>query len=210
MSSINLEEKENFCKTLAFFFSPPEAETIEEFQKVGWLTFFQDAITYLGGASPLPNEISFPRELQTFFADWPEEYSRLFSGLNAQAVSLVESFYKPWTLDPDNHLSFAREKGLLQGDSAIHVSAMYQHCGMEVAEEFRSCPDHLAVELEFLSLLYERATDREIKSFIADHLDWVPLLKQEVCRFQPHPVYAMVLELLDFFLTREKERLMIS
>jgi TorA maturation chaperone TorD len=209
MNSVNLEERENLCKTIAFFFSPPEVETVEEFRKMGGLTFFQEAFTSLGGSSLFPDGTPPLGELQTFSANWIDEYGRLFSGLNGHGVSLVESFYKSWTLDPECHLSFAREKGLLQGDSALHVSALYRHCGMEVADEFKSCPDHLAVELEFLSFLYQWATDREIKIFIADHLDWVPLLKQELSRFQPHPVYAMVLELLDFFLTREKERLMI-
>jgi len=210
MSSINLEERENLCKTIASFFSSPDAETIEEFQSMGGLTLFQEAITSLGGDCPLPYGTPPLRELQTFFADWPDEYGRLFSRLNSHGVSLVESFYKPWTRDPDCHLSFARERGLLQGDSALHVSALYQHCGMEVSEEFRDCPDHLAAELEFLSLLYERATDREIKAFIADHLDWVPMLKQELNRFHPHPAYTLTIELLDLFLNREKERLMIS
>jgi putative dimethyl sulfoxide reductase chaperone len=209
MNSINLEERENLCKAIASIFSSPEAETIEEFQNTGALTFFQEAITSLGG-SPLLSDGTPPLpELQTFFPDWPDEYERLFAGLDGLGVSLVESFYKPWTLDPNCHLSFAREKGLLQGDPALHVSALYQHCGMEVAEEFETCPDHLAVELEFLSLLYRCATDREIKIFIADHLDWVPLLKQELSRFRPYPAYTLAMELLDLFLKREKERLMI-
>jgi putative dimethyl sulfoxide reductase chaperone len=210
MTSINPEEKEDFCKTMAHFFSPPDIDRREEFQNVGGAGFFQKAITSLGGDHLFPEGTSFPLELQPFFADWLDEYGRLFSPWTGEGVSLIESSYKPWTLAPDCHLSFARGKGLLQGDSALHVSALYRHCGMEVAEEFRACPDHLAVELEFLSLLYERATDREIKAFIADHLDWVPLLKQELSRFNPHLAYALAIELLDRFINKEKERLMIS
>ena len=40
MSPINFEDRENFCRTIAFFFSAPEAERIEKFQKVGGQTFF--------------------------------------------------------------------------------------------------------------------------------------------------------------------------
>jgi hypothetical protein len=210
MSPINLEEKETFCKTMAFFFSPPDPERWEEFQNMGGAVLFQKAITSLGGDHLFPDGIPLPLELRPLFADWPDEYARLFSPWTGEGVSLIESSYKPWTLDPDCHLSFARGKGLLQGDSAIHVSAVYQHCGMEVAEEYSSCPDHLVVELEFLSFLYEWATDREIKIFITDHLDWVPLLKQELSRFQPHPAYILAMKSLDLFINREKERLMIS
>jgi TorA maturation chaperone TorD len=207
MSLINLEEKEDFCKTMAHFFSPPELERSEEFQNIGGVVFFQKAITSLGGDHLFPDGIPLPLELKTFFADWPDEYGRLFSPLTGEGVSLIESSYKPWTLDPDCHLSFARGKGLLQGDSALHVSVVYQHCGMEVAEEYRSCPDHLVVELEFLSFLYEWATDREIKIFITDHLDWVTLLKQELFRFRAHPVCILAIKLLELFLAKEKERL---
>jgi TorA maturation chaperone TorD len=209
MSSIRSEERENLCKTIAAFFASPETETIKEFQKKGGLTFFQETIASLGGDLPFPDRPEVSKKLHTFFKDWPEEYERLFSGLNSPEVSLVESFYKPWTLDPGCRLSFAGKKGRLQGDPAHHVSAVYQHCGMEVFEEFKACPDHLVVEMEFLSLLYQCATDHEIRIFIRDHLDWVPVLKQELSRFHPHPAYALAVEVLDLFLKREKERLMI-
>jgi putative dimethyl sulfoxide reductase chaperone len=205
MSPINREERENFCKAIAFFFSAPEAERIEEFQRMEGLTFFRETIASLGGDSPLPDGIPLPFELQTFFAVWPDEYGRLFSRLNGQGISLVESSYKPWTHDPGCHLSFAREKGLLQGDSALHVSAIYRQCGMEVAEEF-----HLSLEMEFLAFLYRWASDRQIKIFIADHLDWISLLKEKLNPFHPHPAYVLALELLNFFLDKEKKRLEIK
>jgi TorA maturation chaperone TorD len=209
MTSIKHKERELLCKTMASFFAPPEAGAMAEFQKIGGLRYFQETIALLRGDPSLSDSIETSRRSQTFFADWAEEYGRLFSHMNGQGIPLMESSYKPWTRDPDCHLSFAREKGLLQGDSALHVSALYQQCGMELAEEFKACPDHLAVELEFLSFLYRWATDHEIRIFIGDHLDWVPLLKKELSRFHPHPAYALAMELLDLFLNREKERLRI-
>ena len=61
------------------------------------------------------------------------------------------------------------------GDSAIHLLTIFQQCGLEVAEPFKGMPDHIIIELEFLSYLYQEAGDREIKRFIEDHLDWIPL-----------------------------------
>lgn len=80
------------------------------------------------------------------------EYDRLFSGLREESICLVESFYKPWTRDAHCPLPFASERGLLMGDSAIHLLAIYQQCGLEVSEEFKGYPDHIVMKLEFLSL----------------------------------------------------------
>jgi len=122
-------------------------------------------------------------------------------------VSLIESPYKPWTQDGECRLAFAREKGLLGGDSALHMAAIFRHSGVEVPPRFAACPDHLVLELEFLSALYAEATDHEVRQFIQDHLDWIPRLKEEMIRFRPHPFYLGAVELLDLFLNHERDRL---
>jgi TorA maturation chaperone TorD len=146
-------------------------------------------------------------EPENLSGDLKVEYARLFSGLSEESTSLVESFYKRWTQDPNCPLPFASERGLLMGDSAVHLLEIYRQCGIEVSEEFRGCPDHIAMELEFLSYLYQWATDVEIKMFIKDHLDWIPLVEQELKRFHPHSFYSGALEILDLFLNKERERL---
>ena len=93
------------------------------------------------------------------------------------------------------------------GDSALHLLEIYHQCGLEASEEFKGCPDHIAMELEFLSYLYRWATDVEIKMFIKDHLNWTPLLKEELDRRHPHPFYVTALEVLALFLKRERARL---
>ena len=143
----------------------------------------------------------------TLLKDLGEEYSRLFSELSEESISLVESFYKPWTLDPHCTLPFASQRGFLMGDSALHLLEIYRQCGLEAADEWKGAPDHLVLELEFLSTLYRRATDREVEQFIKDHLDWIPLLKEEMDRSDPHPFYRSALEVLDLFLGQERKRL---
>ncbi|OGP54089.1 MAG: hypothetical protein A2Y65_12750 [Deltaproteobacteria bacterium RBG_13_52_11] len=96
------------------------------------------------------------------------------------------------------------------GDSAIHLLEIYRACNLEITEEFKGCPDHIVMELEFLFYLYQSATDIEIKTFIEDHMDWIPLLKEEFKRFHPHPFYVSTLEVLDLFLNRERERLEVE
>jgi TorA maturation chaperone TorD len=46
-----------------------------------------------------------------------------------------------------------------------------------------------------------------VGQFIQDHLDWLPRLKEEMIRLQPHPFYLSALELLDGFLDHERDRL---
>jgi TorA maturation chaperone TorD len=135
-----------------------------------------------------------------------EEYDRLFSGTGNERISLVESFYKPWTLDPHCSLPFAKEKGFLMGDSAIHLSTLFQQCKIEVAEPFKGMPDHVVIELEFLSYLYQGGGEEEVKRFIEDHLDWIPLLKEEFEKAHAHPFYISLIEMLDLFIQQEKGR----
>ena len=203
-------EKEDFCQWMAALFSPPECDTMEHL-RAGAISFrMEGRIKSLGGdrswligLTPLENPGALYSELE-------KEYERLFAGPEGNSVSLVESTYKPWTQDEGCHLSFAREKGLLMGDSAVHMAAIFQQSGVEVPEKFRACPDHLVLELEFLSALYGKATDRESKQFIQDHLDWVPELKESLLRHHSHPFYLSAVELLNSFLDRERERLEIT
>ncbi|MCX8117175.1 MAG: molecular chaperone TorD family protein [Desulfobacterota bacterium] len=135
------------------------------------------------------------------------EYFRLFENEGGVKISLVESCYKPWTRDPDCLLPFAREKGFLMGDSALHLSALYQYCGLEVPDLFKGMPDHLVLELEFLSFLYRHGREREARRFIEDHLDWIPSLVEMCQSVQAHPFYLSLVELLRLFLDSEKVRL---
>jgi TorA maturation chaperone TorD len=144
---------------------------------------------------------------QIFLRDLKEEYDRLFSDTASGSISLVESFYKPWTKDPHCSLPFAKEKGFLMGDSAVHLSTVFQHYGMEVTGPFKGMPDHIIIELEFLSHLYQKAGDEEIKKFIKDHLDWIPFLKESFEKACAHPFYISLIEILDLFINQEKRRL---
>jgi putative dimethyl sulfoxide reductase chaperone len=201
------EERERFCELLARLFSPPDQEMIEQIHQGNIHSFLEHYIQSWGGKTGLLKGFLIEDDPEILFRDLKEEYSRLFSDVGGENISLVESFYKPWTQDPHCILTFASEKGLLMGDSAIHLSTVYQECGLETGEEFQGMPDHLIVELEFLSYLYRWGGDKEIKMFMEDHLDWIPLLKEEFRRFRPHPFYRSLLEVLDLFLGMERKRL---
>jgi TorA maturation chaperone TorD len=200
-------EKEHLCGLMAGLFSPPERGMIDGVRKGDVFSLLANGVKAWGGDPALLIGLQPSGSQEAFFVELQREYGRLFSGKRENSISLVESTYKPWTQDGECRLSFAREKGLLKGDSALHMEAILRQLGVEVPETFKACPDHLVLELEFLSALYGEAADREVGQFIQDHLDWIPHLKKELIGFQPHPFYLSAVELLDLFLTHERERL---
>jgi TorA maturation chaperone TorD len=203
------QEKGSFSQLLASFFYPPDQELILKIHEGFLYSYF---LRYFQSWEEVPDLLKgflMEGDPEVLLKDLSEAYESLL-GLGREGISLVESYYKPWTLDPHCPLPFASSKGLLMGDSALHLLEIYRLCNLEVAEEFRGRPDHLALELEFLSYLYRWATDVEIKKFIEDHLDWINLLKGEFKRVQPHSFYVSALEVLDLFIHRERNRLEVE
>jgi TorA maturation chaperone TorD len=204
MNQMTRIEGERFSQVMALLFSPPDEEMIEQMAKGNLSAFVAPYVLSWVETRAFWKDGS-SRRIRRFLTHLREEYDRLFRNPGGETISLVESFYKPWSLDPGCPLAFASKKGLLMGDSALHLLEVYRQCGLEMAEEFKSCPDHLVIELEFLSYLYQQATQANIQTFISDHLDWIPLLREELKRFQPNSFYGHVLEILDLFLKKEGE-----
>jgi TorA maturation chaperone TorD len=90
------------------------------------------------------------------------------------AVSLEESVYKSWT-DEQGH-PLRGVKGLVWGDSAIHMLDTLKRYGVDFDRTRSSSPDHLAVILEFLGFLLETDRSEEARLFAMDHLDWLEQL----------------------------------
>jgi TorA maturation chaperone TorD len=198
-------EKEHLCVLMAALFSPPEGEGMEQIRREG--SILEESVKHWGGDAALLFGLKTAGEGEALCRELSGEYDRLFGGKTGNSAPLVESCYKPWTQDEECHLSFARGKGLLMGDPSLHMAEIFRHSGLEVPKPFHACPDHLVLELEFLSVLYGNATDREVKQFIQDHLDWVPQMRRDLNQLGPHPFYRSAAELLDGFLGHEKNRL---
>jgi TorA maturation chaperone TorD len=207
------QDKGFFCQVLASLFYPPNQELAGQISRGTLLSYFEANRSYWGGPPESIEGLVIKENegnSEVFLKELKEEYDRLYSELSGETASLVESFYKPWTRDPSCSLSFASQRGLLMGDSALHLLYLYDQCGLNVSEEFSACPDHIGMELEFLATLFDRTTDMEIKRFIGDHLDWVPLLKERLRPLSPQPFYKSVIEVADLFLDTEKKRLEVD
>jgi TorA maturation chaperone TorD len=198
------QEKESFCQALATIFYYPDRELAREIYQGDIYSFFENYVQSWHMNVFLTRGFLMQGDVEKILQDLEAAYERFFAGVGGERIPLIESCYKPWTQDPQCPLPFATERGLLMGDSALHLSALYEHCGLEIATEFQGCPDHLVMELEFLAYLYRRTGDAEIARFIHDHLDWIPLLRAKFRRLQLHPFYLSALDVLDLFLGREK------
>lgn len=108
------------------------------------------------------------------------EYRRLFRGPLPPYIIPVESVYKKWASDPDCHLPLAQEKGFLMGDPAVDMLRRYQEEGIALPDEFASMPDHVALELEYLSMLFLRGDEAASREFLVRHMDWLDDLVREI------------------------------
>jgi TorA maturation chaperone TorD len=196
-----------FCQILSSLFSPPDQGMVEQLNQGHLHAFLKSYVQSWEGEIEILKGFLTQSPTQILLRDLKEEHHRLFSDTGNERISLVESYYKSWTQDPHCPLPFAKEKGFLMGDSAIHLLTLFQHCGLEVAEPFKGMPDHILIELEFLSYLYQEAGEEEIKRFIKDHLDWIPFLKESFEKADAHPFYISLIEILDLFINQEKGRL---
>ncbi len=205
---MNKRKKEQFCALAAIFLAPPDGQMMKMIEKMGQGGFHslnEEDLRKWGADPAFLVEFSPSRSPEDFLPVLQAEYERLFACWQGKKISLVESTYKPWTNDSSCPLTFAATKGFIMGDWAFHMREMFHQLGLEVPDEFLSTPDHLVLELEFLSLLYRSANREQIQKFIDDHLDWLGDLKDRVDRAQPHPFYRKVIELIHLFLVHERK-----
>jgi len=198
-------EKGYFCTLAASLLAPPDREMVGQVKQGRIWSLLEENIGKWVGDPQLLAELSAEKNPVGDLSALQMEYERLFGNLLGAKISLVESTYKPWTGDSGCALAFAGDKGLLMGDAALHMREIFRQLSLELPEEFRSSPDHLVLELEFLSLLYNCATQEQVQRFITDHLDWIPDLKEQVDRANPHPFYRKVIELINLFLVHESK-----
>jgi TorA maturation chaperone TorD len=132
-------------------------------------------------------------------------YIRSFTYPPDTRVLPVESVYRQWTFDPTAKVSFAREKGYLMSDAALHMKALYVGYGLSLPAAMTATPDHLSLELEFACFLLEHETAGRYATFLQEHLDWVGDLWREAEAKEIPLFYRQVLKVTARFLDSERE-----
>ena len=140
------------------------------------------------------------------------DYTRLFLGPNR----IVAKPYGSVWLEGGN---------TVMGESTMAVLKLYEEGGFDMSAEFHEVPDHIAVELEFLYLLYyreneaqrngEAATLRAMaalrRRFLDDHLGrWVAPFTSAVMAGAQSSYYRQLAELTVRFVDLETGKLLPS
>lgn len=127
-------------------------------------------------AAPLQEFLS-EREVDALFAPPAFDEKRTFAarhftgGLPESALP-VESLYVEWTHDPARG-PFAHQSGLYKADTALYMEDLIASLGMQVPEEFSACPDHLALELECVSVLLEAGRAADARQLFLERTGWL-------------------------------------
>jgi TorA maturation chaperone TorD len=138
-------------------------------------------------------------------AEVEEEYVRLFL-VNPEAP-LYESFY----IDPKRQAT---------GWIAAQLEGEYSERGLALSPSLQEPPDHVAVELEFMSFLCDleaQAWEKEALkegfqvlqwewNFLGSHLErWFPAFVQQVAMADQEGLYAVTAEAADAFIHHDRD-----
>ncbi len=144
--------------------------------------------------------------------DLARDYVRVFIGHGVNGHSAAYPYESVHT----------SEKRLMMQEARAEVLAVYRANNLKKDARWRECEDHIAVELEFMQVMCQRAAallragDEEgaaanlavQRDFVRDHLaNWVPMLVADMLRFSETELYRGLAELTQGFVQTETELL---
>ncbi len=158
------------------------------------------------------------RRLATFLSntwegtlsDLAKDYVASFIGHGIDAFSAAYPYESVYT----------SEKRLMMQQARDEVLAIYRSEGMDKAEDWKECEDHVAVELEFMQILCQRTADALRKgdedeavrlletqrNFQKDHLyAWTPMMTADMKKFAKTDLYQGLAYLTDGFLRTDHD-----
>lgn len=183
---------------LSELFKEPTQEFADDVASGRLLRFFEDHFQILGLDLPLIECISKGGDAYSRLKD---EYRRLFLGPMPPYLVPVESVYKKWANDPECNLPLAGAKGYLMGDPAMDMIKRYQAHGIVIPDKYSSMPDHIALELEYMSFLCNNEYEEEQRDFIHSHLDWIDDLKDDISKNGQSGFYSTAIHITSAFVS---------
>lgn len=138
--------------------------------------------------------------------DLTRRYHECFFYPGEGRIVPVESVYRQWTFDNTAEVPFAKEKGYLMSDAALHMKAIYQEFGLSIPREYDAMPDHLCLELEFAAFLLEQSDPEWYRVFLAEHLDWVDELAEDAAKKDADDFYRDVLTVVKEYVSWERRQ----
>jgi len=136
--------REDACRLLAACYYPPTAAFLEENCCDSLATLLADAAPDAARHAADAAKLIKNNSLEELAV----EHARLFMG----PFQLVAPPYGSIYLD---------DAKTVMGESTARVAEFYRANGLQLADDFHELPDHIAVELEFLSYLANRQREAE-------------------------------------------------
>lgn len=143
-----------------------------------------------------------------------EEFKEMFRIKSDEAPDVIQRDFAALFLGTDFHPSpyeslynFSPEdKPGIGGKAARKAQAFYEAAGLTLDEEMNLVPDHLSVELLFMSYLIENDRSGEQRDFMEGHLmPWVPAFCDEIRKHASTVFYKEAADLLKEFIASEHE-----
>lgn len=134
-------------------------------------------------------DFSIDEVLPENYEEFTEIYMTSIGSTQKKAALPIESLYKRWTLDETCTLPFARDKGYILGDSALHINYLLAELKIEIPNELQGMPDHLTILLELLAYFIEHAPESSTAEFLDDHFDWLDEFESQLTKVAVHPFY---------------------
>ncbi|AKH97770.1 TorD/DmsD family molecular chaperone [Halanaeroarchaeum sulfurireducens] len=124
------------------------------------------------------------------------QYRSAFEGYRDQFAPPAESPYKEWYGD--------RDGGLMGGPPASAMERRYDALDVDIPASYP--PDHVALELEYASLLLEAGDEEAFAAFLPQHLDWIPAFRRLTSRTADAPFYQWVVDLMAGVVVADRDR----
>ncbi len=127
------------------------------------------------------------------------QYISLFEAFETPYAPPIESPYKEWH-------EGAGSDGLLGGPPADDMRRKYAMLNVSPPDAYQ--PDHLALLVEYASLLVESGDRDAYATFVDEHLDWLPALRRRVdSAAADAPFYRHTVGLVCDTVAAERDRL---
>ncbi|MBI3326388.1 MAG: molecular chaperone TorD family protein [Nitrospinae bacterium] len=198
---------------LSLAFRPPTPGHVEGGQDNELLRMVAEAAAVLGGAALRERldcvgdylECLEQRDVAEALVELEAEYNRLFVGPMPPLAHPYESVYRS-------------AEALVMGDCALDVLRVYAQAGVVLSAGYKDLPDHVAVELEYMALLCQRAEVARAAglatvvdalrqaawTFLEHHLRrWLPQFCRRVLLGATSPYYRQWALLADLFTRAE-------
>ncbi|MEF8779397.1 MAG: molecular chaperone TorD family protein [Haloferacaceae archaeon] len=130
--------------------------------------------------------------------DLHESYLRSFEGFEGAYAPPAESAYERWWDD--------RERGLLAGPAAADMRRRFEAVGADTPDRYPV--DHVALLLEYASLVLEAEEVDEYVAFHREHFDWIDAFRERVEETCEAEFYLWAVGLLAETIERVEEVLL--